>query len=77
MSDDPEIEDDDGVELLTIEQFRRRYAIGSRNKPYNLSKSGEIVMVKLGRSTRITAASARSWAAGLPRLYPDAPDEEA
>jgi hypothetical protein len=67
MSIESEIEDD--AELLTIEQFCRRYAIGGRNEPYALSKRGQIVMVKIGRRTRITAASARAWAAGLPQVH--------
>lgn len=63
-----EIEDAD-AELLTIEQFCRRYAIGGRNTPYELSKRGEIVMVKIGRRTRITAASAKAWATRLPHVH--------
>jgi excisionase family DNA binding protein len=57
--------DDIPTELLTIDEFARRYSV-SRATVYRLAQSGALPMIKLGRSTRIRRTDAENWAASLP-----------
>jgi excisionase family DNA binding protein len=60
-----EMENPSPAELLTIDEFARRYSI-SRASVYRMAQSGALPMVKLGRSTRIRRTDAENWAASLP-----------
>jgi excisionase family DNA binding protein len=57
--------DDIPTELLTIDEFVRRYSV-SRATVYRMAASGALPMIKLGRSTRIRRRDAEEWAASLP-----------
>ena len=59
--------DDWAPKYLTIENFCSKYQC-SRSTAYRLAAASQIQMVKLGRATRISVASAESWAASLPAM---------
>lgn len=56
-------------QLITIREFCALFRVG-RTRTYQLLNSGAIEAVKNGVSTRIVLASARKWAAALPRIPP-------
>ena len=51
--------------LMTIREFCACYRLG-RTRAYELIKSGAVVAIKVGRSTRITVESAEAWFRSLP-----------
>ena len=53
-------------DFLTIPEVMRRARIQSRTTVYKLISRGELIAVKLGRSTRITSSSYEALIAGLP-----------
>jgi excisionase family DNA binding protein len=52
--------------FITVGEACARLGVG-RTKLYALLSSGEIAARKMGRATRIEAASVDRWAASLPR----------
>lgn len=53
--------------FLTLAQFGQRYQV-SRSTIYRLAQSGNITIVKFGRSSRIAFDQAEAWAASLPPM---------
>ena len=56
---------DDIPELMTLADFRRRYAI-SNSQLYREVAAGKIRLRKLGTASRIARADAEAWAKSLP-----------
>jgi excisionase family DNA binding protein len=56
-------------QLLPIPLFCKQYGI-SRSTAYRLLASGQLVAVKIGKSTRVRGEDAERWAAGLTPYHP-------
>jgi excisionase family DNA binding protein len=56
-------------QLLSIPLFCKEYAV-SRSTAYRLLASGQLVAVKIGKSTRVRSDDAERWAASLSRYHP-------
>ncbi|WP_373048423.1 helix-turn-helix domain-containing protein [Vulgatibacter sp.] len=53
----------DGQILLRVEEAAKRLGFG-RSKVYEMAASGELPVVRFGRSVRIPAAELERWVAG-------------
>lgn len=52
--------------FYTVSEFLENYPMG-RSTLYRLVGTGDLRLVKFGRSSRISVAEAEAWAATLPR----------